>query len=705
MKRISAFLLFTLLAGALFAQANVISKWDFEDGKLGDWSNRGSAFIAVKAEAAHTGKMGLATTGRSSSWNGPSLDLTGKMLFTGAYSFSAWVKIKEGQPDADITMTVQREKGSQAWDRVAQVNAASGTWVNVAGDYEPKAEFDTISMYIESSNATLEYYVDDVVVTMTKAPQGAAAAEPVTGMNVPSIAAAYKGNFIVGAAVELSQLEGPEGALFLRHFNGVTAENIMKPEYMSPSEGVFNFENADKLVDFAQKNRLALHGHTLVWHTQNAKWIFYDAKGKFVTKDILLKRLDTYVTTVVSRYKGKVQAWDVVNEPIDGAGLRNSEWYQIAGEEYIERAFLAARKADPNAKLILNEQDTTDPTKLDQLYKLVKRLRDKKIPVDGVGMQFHITVSYPSLQSITDCLKKFSDLGVEIMITEMDMSLNADPKVTSGDAPADALIRQGHRYGEIMDIFKSFKAVTKVTFWGFQDGHTWLTYSPVVKADWPLIFDKNLDPKPAYWGLVDQSKLAADVVLTGAQKNSLSATAPRGTPVIDGVEDEIWKKAPEMKINIYVAGKGAYGVGKVLWDDKNLYVYVKVTDPKLSKKSSNAYEQDSVEIFVDEKNNKSIDYQDDDAQYRINFENAFSSRGNPAAYKSVAKVTAAGYDLEVMIPLRFAKAAEGTAIGFDLQINDDSTGTGRRDSYSKWNDPTNESFRNTSGFGTVIFGK
>ena len=690
---------------SLHAQAGVFMKSDFEDGKTGDWSGRGSALLAVTADSAHSGKYSLFTSGRSQNWNGPSIDLSGKVSLTGVYSFSAWVKIKEGQPDADLIMTVQRDAaGGSGWDRVTQLDAKTGTWVNVSGTYEPKTAFDKIAMYIESSNPTLEYYIDDVSIQVMKAPQTAAALGVPTGLIVPSLAEAYKNNFIVGAAVELNQLTGKEGELLLRHFSGITPENIMKPQYMTPSEGVYNFDSADKLADFAAKNNLKLRGHTLVWHSQNAEWMFYDDKGNKVSKQVLLDRMEKYVTTVVSRYKGKVFAWDVVNEVVDGAGMRNSLWYEIAGEEYVERAFLAARKADPDAKLFINEYGVTDPVKGDTLYKLVKKLRDKKVPVDGVGMQFHISIDYPSIQAVTDTLRKFSDLGVEIHITELDMSLNADPNVTSGDAPEALLIRQGHRYKELFDVFKAFKAVKDVTFWGFHDGHTWLTGFPVKKADWPLPFDGNFNAKYAYWGLTDPSKLPADVALT-VDHNNFTAVAPKGTPVIDGREDDVWKKASEMKINIYIEGKGAYGIAKALWDDGNLYVLVKVADAKLSKASRNAYEQDTVEIFIDEKNNKSVDYLEDDVQYRINYENEMTVKGTPSDIQSAAMVTKDGYTVEAKIPLRFAKPASGTTVGFDLQINDDSTGTGVRDSYSKWNDPTNETYRNTSGFGTLVFGK
>ena len=239
-----------------------------------------------------------------------------------------------------------------------------------------------------------------------------------------------------------------------------------------------------------------------------------------------------------------------------------------------------------------------------------------------------------------------------------------------------------------------------MTFWGFQDGHTWLTYLPVKKPDWPLIFDSNLQPKYAFWGLVDPSRLPEDVELT-AKKNSFTAIAKKGTPVVDGVEDDIWKNAPDIDISVYVLGKGSTGVGKVLWDENNLYLFIKVKDNNLSKKNSDAYQQDSVEIFIDEKNNKSVEYMKDDTQYRINYENEFSFLGNPSKIKSTSVITKDGYNIEVMIPFQTIKGKSGIKIGFDLQINDDS-GSGKRDSIAKWNDPTNESYRNTSGFGTLI---
>jgi endo-1,4-beta-xylanase len=696
---------FVFLVWSIFvaqAQSDIV-KNDFENGQQGDWANRGSARVSVSAQAAHAGTASLFTTGRSQGWNGPSLDLTGKLLPGGTYTFSAWVMIPAGQSANDMIMTIERVKsGTTSWDRIVSAKVTPGAWFNLTGDYDAKSDFDKILVYIESSDATLEYYIDDITITVVKAPRIAQVNTEVE--NLPSLYKAYQRNFQIGTCVEPNQLTGKEVEMLTRHFSSLTAENAMKPGSISNGEGKYNFTNADKIVAFARANRRLVRGHTLVWHQQAANWMFVDKNGRRATKAVLLRRLEKYIKAVVGHFKGKVYAWDVVNEVIDGAALRNSDWYAITGEEYIEKAFIWARRADPKAKLFINDYNTTNPVKRQALFNLIKKLKSKKIPVDGIGLQFHIDLRSPSLKEIDDSLKKFSTLGIEIHITELDMSVNADPGFTADQAPENAMIRQAYRYKEIFDIFKKYKAVTSVTFWGFQDGHTWLTYSPVKKMDWPLLFDKNLKAKYAYHALIDPGSLPPDVDISQVitkRKNDFISTAVMGTPVMDGIEDAPWKSAPEININVMVDGKGATGVGKALWDKGHLYVFVKVKDDTLSKKSKDAWQQDSIEVFVDEKNNKSVEYQDDDAQYRVNFDNEVSTAGQAAAIKSAAVVTTDGYDVELMIPFQTIKPSSGTSLGFDLQINDDS-GTGTRTSIAKWNDPTNESYRDTSGFGTLI---
>lgn len=526
---------------------------------------------------------------------------------------------------------------------------------------------------------------------------------PGIGKDLPSLADVYADHFQIGTCVELNQFNGEEGELLLKHFSSLTAENIMKPQYIAPSKDKFFFDQADKLVEFAQKNGLLVRGHTLIWHSQDAKWMYYDDAGNTVSKEVLFQRMEKHIKTIVSRYKGKIYAWDVVNEVVNNGDLRDSIWYQISGIEYIEKAFRYAREADPDAKLFINDYGTNDPQKRDAIFNLVKSLLEKGVPIDGVGMQFHINLEYPQLSTIKASLDKFSALGLELHITELDMSLNGDSSLVAEEADEAFLIRQAYRYKEIFDLFKKYKSITNVTFWGFHDGHTWLTYFPVDKPDWPLIFDKNLMTKLAYWALVDPSVLPEDVVVT-PPNNKFVATAKPGTPLVDGVKEALWNSTEALPVNILIEGSGSTAVGRVLWDEKNIYVFMEVADNLLSKASEDAYQEDCVEIFVDELNNKSADYLEDDAQYRLNFDNELTVKGNPAEIVSATTVTDKGYNVEVMIPIRFVKPAKGVAFGFDLQVNDDS-GVGRRTSIAKWNDKTNDSFRNTIGFGTLVLGE
>jgi endo-1,4-beta-xylanase len=699
-KLILLFFLFILFISCSKIGGKLVLKSNFENGETGNWKGRGAAKLAITDETSYKGKHCLLTNNRTDSWNGPSIDLTDKIFPTGTYKFSAWAKIKKGQPKSDLIMTIERVKnGKSSWDRVTAVKSENDKWINLKGIYEAKEDFDKILVYIESSNPTLEFYIDEISISTKIKPEEIS----VAGINkkLPSLSKVYDKYFKIGTCVELDQLIGKEGELLIKHFSSITPENIMKPRYLSTSEDKFYFDDADKLVNFALENKKLIRGHTLLWHQQSAEWMFYDDDGNEVSKEVLLKRLEKHIKTVVSRYKDKIYAWDVVNEVVETSGLRKSKWLNIIGEEYIEKAFIYANEADPNAKLFINEYDTTDKVKGEVFYNLVKKLIDKGIPVHGIGLQYHISLDYPSIQAISDSLKKYNDLGLEIHITELDMSLNADPNIKTGTAPRDLLIRQAHRYKEIFDIFKTYKSITNVTFWGFQDGHTWLTYLPVKKADWPLIFDNKFNTKYAYWALVKPSKLPENVKIED-NRNKFVTHAKKGTPKIDAIQEEIWDKAEDININIYVQGKGSNGIGKALWDDKNLYIFINVKDNNLSKKSGNSYEQDSIEVFIDEKNNKSVDYMDDDAQYRLNYVNEFSYRGNPAKIKSKTATTKDGYNVEIMIPFQFIQPGVDSKIGFDLQINDDN-GDGKRSSIAKWNDATNESYRNTSGFGTLIF--
>lgn len=321
----------------------------------------------------------------------------------------------------------------------------------------------------------------------------------------------YKDYFLVGAAVAPSSLTGTQSsALILKHFGSITAENVMKPAPIHPEEKRFFWDNADLIVNYAQANGMKVRGHTLVWHNQTPTWMFKDAAGNTATKEVVLARLKEHITQVVSRYKGKVFAWDVVNEALDdndAKTYRETEWYKICGEEYIAKAFQWAHEADPQALLFYNDYNTEFAGKRDKVYNLVKKLLDAGVPIHGIGLQGHWNIVNPTEADLRNALIKYSSLGIKIHITELDVSV-----YTSGEKnPADNVFtaereqKQLDQYKMVFRVLREYKSVvSSVTFWNVSDKTSWLDNFPVRgRKNYPLLFDQNLKPKKAYREVVN----------------------------------------------------------------------------------------------------------------------------------------------------------------------------------------------------------
>lgn len=349
----------------------------------------------------------------------------------------------------------------------------------------------------------------------------AAPPEPSVQTDIPSMAEVYAEYFPIGAAIEPHQTEGLKADLLNKHVNMLVAENAMKPASLQPSEGRFVWEQADRIVEYARANGMELRFHTLVWHNQTPAWFFMDEEGKPMAdetdaskreanKKLLLERLDRHVRTIVERYKDDIASWDVVNEviePGDPDGMRASDWYKITGTDFIETAFRAAREAGgPDMKLYINDYGTDDPVKRDRLYELVKSMLDKGVPIDGVGHQTHISLHWPPVPSIMESMRKFGELGLDNLVTELDMSLYAwnDRSDFGESIPDDVLRKQADRYRELFEAFKANKElIGGVVFWGISDDHTWLSSFPVTRTEAPLPFDRYLKAKPAFWAIVE----------------------------------------------------------------------------------------------------------------------------------------------------------------------------------------------------------
>ncbi|NIK77034.1 endo-1,4-beta-xylanase [Paenibacillus castaneae] len=347
--------------------------------------------------------------------------------------------------------------------------------------------------------------------------------EPSVEADIPSLAETFANYFPIGAAIEPNQTVGLNAELLKKHVNWLVAENVMKPDAIQPTEGNFTWDNADKIVRFAKENGMEVRYHTLVWHNQVGAWFFKDAEGKPMVdetdlakreanKKLLLKRLETHVRAIVGRYKDDIHSWDVVNEviePGDPDGMRASDWYKITGTDYIETAFRAAREAGGSeAKLYINDYGTDNPAKRDRMYELLKGMLDKGVPIDGVGHQTHIGIHGPTVDSIVESMQKFGELGLDNLVTELDMSIYAwnDRRDLGEDIPDDLLEKQADRYRELFEAFRANKDILSgVVFWGIADDHTWLHSFPVTRTDAPLLFDKQMHAKQAFWAVVDPS--------------------------------------------------------------------------------------------------------------------------------------------------------------------------------------------------------
>ena len=254
------------------------------------------------------------------------------------------------------------------------------------------------------------------------------AAEP----PLPQLKEVFSSHFKIGAAIgakRFTQPGDPGLALIATQCNSITPENLLKWESVHPLLSKYNFSPVDQFVEFGEANKMFIVGHTLVWHSQIPAWVFQDASGSPLKRDAALKRMREHIQAVVGRYKGRIHGWDVVNEAFDDDGsLRNTAWRSTIGDDYIEKAFQFAHEADPDAELYYNDYSMFTEAKQVATVRLVEQLRAAGCKIDGIGLQGHWGVDHPSLNDIEKCLQVYSQLGVKLMITELDINVLPTPQ-------------------------------------------------------------------------------------------------------------------------------------------------------------------------------------------------------------------------------------------------------------------------------------
>lgn len=358
-----------------------------------------------------------------------------------------------------------------------------------------------------------------IISILLVAAMSALGAVPAAGQGEPSpgLKDAAGGKFLVGVALNSRQVSGRDTAVqsvILRHFNSIVAENCMKSASIHPAEGRYDFRDADAFVGFGERNGMAVIGHCLVWHSQLAPWFCKDSLGRPVTAEVLKRRMKEHITTVVGRYRGRVKGWDVVNEAImDDGSYRKTPFYEILGEEYIALAFEYAHAADPDAELYYNDYSMAGRRKREAVVRMVEGLKRRGLRIDAIGMQAHIGMDYPRISDFEQSMDAFAATGCKVMITEWDMSAlptasqSANVADTAGyearlnpypnGLPDSVSHAWNRRMMAFFRLFQRHHAVSRVTAWGLSDGDSWKNNFPVHgRTDYPLLFDRDLRPKP-----------------------------------------------------------------------------------------------------------------------------------------------------------------------------------------------------------------
>jgi endo-1,4-beta-xylanase len=348
-------------------------------------------------------------------------------------------------------------------------------------------------------------------------------------VSTPTLKDAFKDKFLIGAALNRNHFTEADTAgarIAKEHFNSIVAENCMKSTYLQPEEGRFDFTEADQFVEFGEKNNMVIIGHTLVWHSQAPGWLFVDEQGNDVSPEVLTERMKNHITTVVSRYKGRIHGWDVVNEALlDDGSWRQTKFYEILGEDYIRLAFEFAHAADPDAELYYNDYSMAHEGRRNGVVAMVKSLQEKGVKIDGIGMQGHFSMDFPTLEEFEKSLLTFSGLGVKVMITELDLGVLPYPNENAGANIADTLAYQrelnpyteglpdsvytawSNRLSDFFGLFlKHHDKISRVTLWGISDANSWKNDWPIKgRTDYPLLFDRNYQPKAVMKQIIDMA--------------------------------------------------------------------------------------------------------------------------------------------------------------------------------------------------------
>lgn len=358
-----------------------------------------------------------------------------------------------------------------------------------------------------------------LIVTGATLAASVIAAAPLTARQDVALKDLMPKGMVIGVAINQRQSDGVDSAavdIIAKQFNQISPENLLKFQSVHPAADRYVFEAQDRYVQFGVDRKMQVVGHNLVWHQQTSAWVFQGTDGKPADRETLLVRMRDHIHTVVGRYKGRIHGWDVVNEAIDEDGsLRKAPWHDGIGDDYVAKAFEFAHEADPDAELYYNDYNLEKPAKRAGVIRLVKDLKARGLRIDGIGNQGHWRLDTPTIGEIEEALVDLHSTGLKVMYTELDINLlpqagrNADPAVANPYAtglPDEKQQQLATRYADIFGVFLRHRdAVSRVTFWGLSDADSWLNRG---RMNYPLLWDRLRQPKPAFQAVVDVLKRA-----------------------------------------------------------------------------------------------------------------------------------------------------------------------------------------------------
>jgi endo-1,4-beta-xylanase len=509
---------------------------DFESG-TGAWAPRGDGVRIAPSATAHTGSGSLLVTARTQEWHGAALDVTSSLVVGQQVEVTVWARLAPGEEPASLKLSVQRDLGGgSGYDGVAGAAArvTADAWTELTGTYTLGGPVDRAQVYVEGTVGA-DFLIDDFQL-------GDAVATPVQ-TDIPALedVLGARGIEHVGVAIDGRETVGAGADLVTRQFDAITPENAGKPESVQPEEGRFTFGQIDQLLDYADATGTKVYYHVLFWHSQTPAWFFLDGERPLTDSPadqaLLKARMEAHVKGiadhVAARYPdgdSPIWAMDVVNEVIDDGpndnahDMRDSRWYQVLGEGFVDEGFRLARAYFPGVKLFINDYNTELPTKRADYLELISALVARGVPIDGVGHQAHVDFARP-VQWLRDSIRAVERIDRRLLqaITELDVNASnqnegadvsgapQDPYTPVYTDDADTAAEVGYYYRDLFQMFRQQAAsIDSVTFWGVSNARSWLRTWPIARPwEQPLPFDDDLQAAPAYWGIVDARKLPA----------------------------------------------------------------------------------------------------------------------------------------------------------------------------------------------------